>query len=118
MQEIGACPVEHRHEIVAHRMYALRREVAQALLVNLNLLVAVGTSVFDGLRHGQALHDAPSQPGSLDIFTQVANGLACPDFAERHIVQRGDNALDAYLSQHRERDLILLTKPTPSFFHN
>ena len=53
MQQIRAGPVEHRHEVIANGVDALCREVAQTLLIDLDLLVAVGSAIFDGFHYGQ-----------------------------------------------------------------
>ena len=60
VEQVGTSPVQHGHEVVADAVDAFSRKVAQALLINLNLLVAVGTAVLDGLHHGQTLHHAPA----------------------------------------------------------
>ena len=117
MHEVCARPVEDGHEVVADRVYPFSSEVAQALLVDSNLLIAVGTAVFDGFGDGQTLYHAPAQPRGLDVFAEVAYLLARPDLAERYVVQGGDNAFDANLAEHSEGYLIVLSEPTPSEFH-
>ena len=98
VEQIGASPVEHGHEVVADAMDAFCREVAQRLFVYFNLLVAVGTAVLDGLHHGQRLDNAPAHAVALNIFAEVANLLACPYFAKRYIVQGSDDTLYTDLS--------------------
>ena len=98
MEEVGTCPVEYGHEVVADAVYALCREVTQALLIDLNLVVAVGSAVLDGLHHGQAFNHAPAHAVALDILAKVANLLACPDLAKRYVVQGCNDALDTDLS--------------------
>ena len=53
VEQIGASPVEYRHEVVADAVDAFCREVAQRLFIDFDLMVAVGTSVFDGLYDGE-----------------------------------------------------------------
>ena len=98
MEEVGTCPVKYGHEVVADAVDALSREVAQALLINLNLVVAVRTAVLDGLHYGQAFNHTPAHTVALDVLAQVANLLACPHLAQRYVVQGGDDALDTDLS--------------------
>ena len=112
MGQVGACPVEHGHEVVADAVDALGRQVAQALLVDLNLLVAVRAAILDGLHHGQALDHRPPHAVALDVFAQVANLLAGP-----HLAQGRHYALHANLFQHGKRNLVLLAKPSPCSFH-
>ncbi len=118
VQEVGACPVEHGHEVVADGVYAFGREVAERLLIHLNLLVAVGAAVLDGLHHGQRLDDAPAHAVRLDVLTQLVYLFAGPYLAEGHVVQCGDDAFDPNLSELCKGYLILLAKPTPCSFHN
>ena len=117
VQQVGTGPVEHRHEIVADAVDALCREVAQRLLIDLDLLVAVGAAVFDGLHDGEALYDAPAHAVALDVLTQVADLLAGPDLSEGHVVKCGDDALNSDLSQLGKGDLVFLAKPSPCSFH-
>ena len=49
MNQIGACPVEDGHEVIAYNMYALSRQVAQTLAIDADLLVAVRTTIFNSL---------------------------------------------------------------------
>ena len=81
VSQIGACPVQYGHEVVAYRVYALCRQVAKRLLVHLNLLVAVWTGILDGLHYGEAFYHAPTHAVRLDIFAQLTNLLACPYLA-------------------------------------
>ena len=117
VQEVGARPVEHGHEVIADALDALGCEVAHRLLIYLNLMVAVGPSILDGLHHGQALHHAPSHSVLFDILSEVANLLAAPHFAERHVVQGGNYALHSDLLQHGKSDFVVLAEPSPSSFH-
>ena len=117
VEQVGTCPVEHRHEVVADTMDTLCREVAQRLLINLYLVVAVRTAILDGLYHRQTLDHAPAHTIRLDVLTQVANLFTSPHFAQGHVVQSGDDALNTNLSQHGKRNLVLLAKPSPCSFH-
>ena len=53
VQQVGACPVEHRHKIVTNGLDAFEAEIAEALFIDLDLIVAVGTSVLDGFDNGE-----------------------------------------------------------------
>ena len=117
VQKVCACPVEHGHEVVADGVDAFCREVAQALLVVLDELVSVRTGIFDALRNGKTLHDAPSHAVALDIFTQVAYLLPGPYLSVRHVVQGCDDTLYSYFPEHGKRNLVVLAKPSPCFFH-
>ena len=98
-------------------MDALCREVAQRLLVDFNLVVAVGASVFDGLDDRQAFYHAPAQTVAFDVLSQVADFLARPYLAQGYVVQGRDDAFYSNLFQHGKRNLIVLAKPSPCSFH-
>ncbi len=115
--EVGACPVEHGHEVVADALDALLAKVAEALLVDFNLVVAVGTAIFQRFHNGQRLHHAPFHAIRLDVDFEVMNLLTCPYLAEGHVVQGGHDAFHANLFQLGKGDLILLAKPAPCSFH-
>ena len=118
VQQVGACPVEHGHEVIADAVDALGSKVAQTLFINLNLMVAVRTAILNGLHYGQTLHHAPAHAITFDVFAEVVNLLSCPHLAKRHVVQGGHNALHADLFQLGKRDLVFLAKPSPSSFHS
>ena len=118
MEQVGARPVQYGHEVVADAMNAFGRQVAQAFLVDFNLVVTVRTAILDGLYDRQALDHTPAHAVRFDIFTQVANLFARPDFTKGYVVQGSDNALDTDLSQHGKGNLVLLAKPSPCSFHN
>ncbi len=115
--EVGTSPVEHRHEVVADALHTLFAEVAEALFVDLNLFVAVGTRIFDSLDNRKRLYDAPSHAETLDVFLQFVDFLLSPHLTQGHIVKSGNDALHTNLSELGKSNLILLAKPTPSSFH-
>ena len=117
VQKIGTCPVEDGHEVVAHTVDAFGGQIVQTLPIAVQLLFAVGATIFDCLGDGQALHHAPPQAMILYIHSQVMDFFACPHFAQGHIVKSRDNALHSYLSQHRQGDFIILAEPSPCKFH-
>ena len=117
MQQVGACPVEHRHEVVADAVDAFSREVTQALLIHLNLMVTVRTAILDSLHHRQTLHHAPAHAITLNICFQIVDLLTCPHLTKRYVVQSSHDALHANLFQLGKGDFVLLAKPTPCSFH-
>ena len=97
MQKVGACPVKHRHEVIANTLHTLSGEIAHRSLIHLDLFVAVWSAILYGLHHGQTFHHRPSHTVRLDIFSEVAYLLACPYFAERYVVQCRYDAFDTDL---------------------
>jgi hypothetical protein len=61
--QIGAGPIQDRHEIVADGLKALVGEVAQRLLVGLVMLGDRPGLGLDGLRHRHAFHHVPGESG-------------------------------------------------------
>ena len=117
MEQVRASPVKHRHEVIAHAVYALLAQVCQRFLVYLYLLIAVRAAIFYRLSDGQRLYNRPSHTVTLDVFLQVAYLLASPHLAQRHIMQGRHNALNTNLLEHTKRYLIVLTEPAPCSFH-
>ena len=78
VEQVGTGPVEHRHEVVANAVDALGREVTKRLLIDLDLMVAIRTAVFDGFYYGERLNDAPAHAVTLYVLAQVADFLTCP----------------------------------------
>ena len=98
MKQVGTGPVQDGHEVVADAVDALCCQVTQTLLVNLYLVVAVRTAIFDSLYDGQRFYHAPAHAVAFNIFTQVANLLAGPHLTEGDIMQGSNNALYSDLS--------------------
>ena len=118
--EIGARPVEHRHEVVADGGDAAGGEIAQRLAVIVEEWLEVALAELDRLGHGQALHDAPAQAERGVGFDQRLSPLDLllrPDDAVGDLVQRGDDAACPGLPCIGEPDHIVRAEPTPSLFH-
>ena len=98
MVKISTRPVKHRHEVVADGMYALRREIAETLLVVLDELVPVRATVFYAFAYRKTLHDRPPHAETFDIFTKVPDLLTGPYLTVRHIVEGGDYAFHTNFS--------------------
>ena len=115
--EIGTCPVEHRHEVVADCLHASLAKVCKTDLVFLDQLIAVGTAILDRLHHWKAFNNAPAETCSLNIVLEVHDCLVSPDITVLYLVKSSYNAFNTNLAKHLKCDRILLAKPTPSFFH-
>ena len=98
VEQVGTSPVQHGHEVIADAVDALGREVAQRLLIHLDLVVAVRATILDGLYDWQRLDDAPAHAVALDILTQVANFFTGPYLTQRYIMQGRHDALYSDLS--------------------
>ena len=53
VEQVGTGPVEYGHKVVADAVDTLGSEVAEALLIHLDLVVTIGTAVLDCLNNGQ-----------------------------------------------------------------
>ena len=117
MLQVGTRPVEHGHEIVAHRLDACLAQIGQAHDVILYQAVAVRAAVLDALAHRQAFHHRPTQAGRRDVIAHLHHGLVRPDFPVRDVMQSRHDAFHANLAQHGQRNLVFFPEPSPSFFH-
>ena len=113
-----ASPVQHRHEIIADSMNAALTQISQTHLVILDELVAFRSTILDGFTYRQTLHHRPSQTGSFDIILHVHDSLYRPYFTILDVMQSSNNTFHANLTQHLQSNLVVLTEPTPCFFHN
>ena len=118
MEQIGTGPVQYGHEVVADAVDALCREIAQRLLIDLYLCVAVGTAILDGFHHRQRFYHTPAHAVRLNVLSQVTDFLTRPHLTEGHVVQGGNDTLHTNLSQLGKCYLILLAKPSPCSFHS
>mmetsp|Transcript_23096 Transcript_23096/g.48027 ORF Transcript_23096/g.48027 Transcript_23096/m.48027 type:complete len:401 (+) Transcript_23096:143-1345(+) len=79
-------PIEHRHEVVADAAHAALAEVANALLVGLNVLGALWLTQLDCLVHGHGLHDRPGETIGLNQRLPRLDCLNGPDLTDRNIM--------------------------------
>ena len=117
VMQVGAYPVDYRHEVVADGCYAAPAQVGETGYVVFDEAVTLGTAILDGLAHGQTLDDRPSEAVRFDHVFYRFYFFDAPYFAVGHIVQGGNNSFHTDLSQHVERDGVFGPKPSPSLFH-
>ena len=105
--EVGARPVEDRHEVVAQHRHAELAHVPHALAVVLDEAVARRTTELDVLVNGNALDDGGEAPG-LSISSASRGVVSRPGVADGDVVQRSDDSRDAWnLPNVLERDRIV-----------
>ena len=98
MKKVRTSPVQYWHEVIADAVDAFSREVTQTLLIHLDLMIAIRTTIFDCLYYRETLYYAPTHTIALDIRLQVVNLLTCPYLTERYIVQGCNDAFYTDLS--------------------
>ncbi|MNG02092.1 hypothetical protein D3C84_851000 [compost metagenome] len=116
-RQVGASPVQYRHEVVAHDIEAAARKVAHALLVVGDVLVTPTTAALDVFMHRNAFHHRPAQACGFDHLFARRDGVHRPDFAIGDFVQRGDDTGRTGLADVRQGDRVFGPKPTPCLFH-
>ena len=121
--EVGARPVEHRHEVVAQHRDPGVREVAQALAVGGEMLPPGALLLLDVLGDRQALDHLPGDAGGRAVLARRDLALAPrdlaggPDGAGRDVVEGRDDAFDPGLEHVVDRDEILRPEPPPRLSH-
>src|SRR5882762_10656808 len=116
--EVGACPVEDRHEVVAQHGNAELAHTRDAGAVIVDAPIAPGAPQLDVLVHRDALDHGKAKPGILDLSLERAEARAAPGVAHRHVVQRGHDARDSGdLSNMGERDRISGAEPAKARDH-
>ena len=93
--QIGARPVEHGHEVVAHHVDALFAQRGQGFDIIFDVHIAGGQAGLDVVVHVDALNAADLQAGRLDLLVEGVNGFARPGLAGLGGVEGGDDALHA-----------------------
>ena len=114
--EVRARPVEHGHEVVGDAPDAARREVADRLLVVLEVLPVFAFARLDVLVDGNTLDDRPDEPRLGDHRLPFADLLDGPDLAVRNMMQGVDDVRGPRLADVREGDGIVRPVPAPGLF--
>ena len=93
--QFGTCPVEDRHEVVAHQMNVFLAKVFQCLDVVFNIGVAARCSGLDGIGDVDALDAADVQTRSFNFLLEGVDFFLCPELSRLFVIESGDDAGDA-----------------------
>src|SRR3989442_2444694 len=116
--EVGARPVEDRHEVVTQHRDAELAHARDTGAIAIDEPIAPGAPQLDILVHRDALDDGKAESGVLDLSLEGAEVRPAAGVAHRHVVQRADHARDTGdLSDVRERDRVGGTEPAKTRDH-
>ena len=118
-RQIGAQPVQHRHEVVDDDLHAVLRQIADGLAVILDVLVARGQAELDILMHVDALDDLALEPRGMHLVDIRLDLVFLPNLARGLVVKHAHQAGAAGdLLDLLERDFVALTAiPAKRHFH-
>ena len=119
VEQIGTGPVEHRHEVVADDLDTELGQIADALLVVLDVLVAGGQADLDVIVDVDRLDHVHVEAVSVDLIGYLLNLVDLPDLAGHLVVQRPDDAGHAgdLLDVAQADRIVALAIPAPTHFH-
>ena len=119
VEEIGAGPVKDRHEVVADHLDAKLGQVADALLVVLDVLVAGRQTDLDVVMHVDGLDNIHVEAVRLQLLLHFSDFFDGPDFAGHLVVKRPHDAGDAgNLLDIGKADLVIaFAVPTETHLH-
>jgi hypothetical protein len=115
--EVGARPVDDRHEVEADRPDVAGPEIADGLRIGVQMRPPVAGAGLDVLRHRHALHHRPGEAGRGDLRLAPFDLRYRPHRAIRQVVQRAHDAGGTRLPDMLQRNRILRTEPPPGLFH-
>jgi hypothetical protein len=115
---LGAGPVEYRHEVVTNDLDPRVCTVADVLLKVGNQTVTRGLAKLDVFMHGNALDHFKLQAAAFNALTQGVELAHGPDFAHRHVIDRGNNAIHTgNLADVFQLDRVGFTIPAERHLH-
>ena len=115
--QVGAGPVQHRHEVIGHAENPAGGQVAQRLLVILDVAQVLARSGFDMLVHRNAFHHTPDEARFGNQRLAGPDLFHGPHFAVGDMVQGVDNVGHAGLADKVEGYRVLRAVPAPAFAH-
>ena len=117
--EAALHPVEHGHEVVADDLHAKLCEVADGLLVVLDVAVAAGQADLDVVVDVDRLDDLHREAVRVRLVHERLDAVCGPDLPHRNVHDAAHDALDARdLADLVERHLVLPgTVPAKRHFH-
>ena len=119
VEQVGAGPVEDGHEVVADDLDTELGQVADALFVVLDVLVAGGQADLDVVVDVDRLDDVHVEAIGVDLVCDLLDLVDFPDLAGHLVVQCPDDAGHAGdLLDVAEGDrVVALAIPAPTHFH-
>ena len=92
ISQVGACPVQHGHEIVSDDVYTAFCQVAQAFLVIVDVLLIVACLRLDVLMNGYTFDNRPREAYFFDHLLALHDFFYSPHLTVGDVVQGIDNA--------------------------
>ena len=115
--EVGAGPVNDRHEVVADAADTLSTEIAERLAVVFDQFLVAASAQLDVLVHGDALNHNPRQAMLSEQRLAGANVFRRPDLSGGNMIQRRNNAGSASLDNLLQGNRVIWAEPAPGFLH-
>ena len=119
VEQVGAGPVEDGHEVVADDLDTKLGQVADALLVVLDVLIAGGQADLDVVVDVDRLDNVHVEAVSVDLVCDLLDLVDLPDLAGHLVVQCPDDAGHAgdLLDVAQGDGVVALAIPAPTHFH-
>ena len=119
VEQVGTGPVEDGHKVVADDLDAELGQVADALLVVLDILVAGGQTDLDIVVHVDGLDNIHIKAVGVDLVCNLLDLVDFPDLAGHLVVQCPDDAGHAgdLLDVAQGDGVVALAIPAPTHFH-
>ena len=92
MEQIRTGPVENRHEVVADDLDAKLGQIADALLIVLDVLVAGGQADLDVIVNIDRLNHVHIKAVGVDLIGYLLDLVHFPNLTGHFVVQRPDDA--------------------------
>ena len=119
VEQVGTGPVKDGHEVVADDLDTELGQVADALLVVLDVLVAGGQTNLDVIVNVDRLNDGSIEAVRMDLIDDGLDLVLFPDLTGHLAVQGPDDLLNTgdLLDVSQRDGVVALTIPAPTHFH-
>ena len=115
--QVGTRPVQHGHEIVAHHFHAAGGQIAQALLVNVQVMLPVPGTRLDVFMNGDAFRHYPLHASLFNHPRAFGHGLPRPQFPALYFMQGRHDSVSARLADVPQRHRVVWAVPSPALNH-
>ena len=115
--QVGAGPVDDRHEVVANDLYASLYDGRQRVFPGVRELPKRTALQLNGIVNGNTFDHRPSQSRRLDLRLALEHFVERPGFPAVEMMQCRNNSGCSRLPDMVERNWVLRAKPPPGFFH-
>ena len=108
MKQVCSGPVENRHKIIGHYLYAKLCQISQCCLIIFNVLISSRKSHFDIIMYIHTFYHIHMESVTFNLFSHLFNLVHFPDLAWLLVMKRPYQSRHSWdLADHILSDVVI-----------